>query len=200
MCSSLKPCWNTAATPLPPTAAVRCGLCGSTAAAAAAAAPAAPAAPARMSCCRPSSYPHIFPLSQVFLSQRAMEVFNFVGALRSGVAFSVQQQHAFTYACIGSYTQEERLFFVFTVFNLRLPQDFKSTASRRGTLYVVYMYMCTRRFAYRAVPTAMLAHKGEWNGMTYVVDGPTFQVQTGDLQTPRAPCSRKTTRTPHACT
>ena len=30
-----------------------------------------------------------------------------------------------------------------------------------------------------------------------VLDGPTFWVQTGDLQMPRAPCSRKTTRTPH---
>ena len=40
----------------------------------------------------------------------------------------------------------------------------------------------------------------EWNGMTDVVDGPTFKVQAGDLQMPRAPCSRKTTRTPHACT
>ena len=57
-------------------------------------------------------------------------------------------------------------------------------------------------YQYKALRVATtLAHKQEWNGvMTYVVDGPTFWVQTGDLQMPRAPCSRKTTRTPHACT
>ena len=41
-------------------------------------------------------------------------------------------------------------------------------------------------------------HKEEWKGMADVADGPTFEVQTDDLQMPRAPCSRLTTRTPHA--
>ena len=40
----------------------------------------------------------------------------------------------------------------------------------------------------------------QWNRMTEVVDCPTFEVQTGDLRMARAPRSRKTTRTPHACT
>ena len=54
--------------------------------------------------------------------------------------------------------------------------------------------------SYNEKPPATLAHKEEWNGITDVVDGPTFWERTGDLQKPRAPCSRKTTWTPHACT
>ena len=56
-----------------------------------------------------------------------------------------------------------------------------------------YEVVHTRRFACRAVPPATLVHKEEWNRTTdVVVDVPTFYVQTGDLQMPRAPCSGKT--------
>ena len=53
-----------------------------------------------------------------------------------------------------------------------------------------------------AVPPATLAHKEAWVGITdrCKVDGPTFYVQTGDLQMPRTPCSMKTNGTQHACT
>ena len=61
--------------------------------------------------------------------------------------------------------------------------------------------LCCAVLCLRYYPPPTLAHKEEWSGMTDdVVDGPTFYVQTGDLEMPRAPCSRKTTPMPHACT
>ena len=39
---------------------------------------------------------------------------------------------------IGSYVQEERLCYVFPLFNLRHPRDFKSTISLTGSLNVIH--------------------------------------------------------------
>ena len=80
----------------------------------------------------------------------------------------------------------------------------KFDLTREKPWYFAPTYHITRCFVYRAVPPATHAHKDEWNGMAYIcmkiVEGLTFWVQTGDLQMPRAPCSRKTTRTSHAYT
>ena len=67
-----------------------------------------------------------------------------------------------------------------------------SETPRRFRSTVLY----TRRFACRAVLPATLAHSER----SQQIDGPNVWVQTGDLQMPRVPCSRKTTPTPPALT
>ena len=84
-------------------------------------------------------YPPALSFVTVFVSKRAMAVSNFIGAIRSSVTFSVQQQRyniSKPHICIGTYPQEERLWSVFTC--LKSPTQWVSSQPRPqwGTLYI----------------------------------------------------------------